>query len=161
MELNEEFYVALGFLVFLGLLAYLGVHTKLVAALDRRGALVKAELASAVRLREEAAAVLASFEKKKAEAEAEAAELVAQARAEAELLAKETHERMAEFVQRRTKQAEEKIATAEAQAMAQVRAAAADAATKAAETVLKVEARGAYGEDLINKGIADLKGLVH
>jgi len=62
---------------------------------------------------------------------------------------------------RRSKQAEDKIKAAEVAAAAQVRAAAADAATKAAETVLKSKAKGEFGDELIDKGIADLKRLLH
>jgi len=159
MELNEEFFVALGFVIFVLLLGYLGVHKKLNAALDHRGERIKAELAEAERFRAEAAEILASFEKKKAAAEAEAAALIAQAHVEAEAIAKEAHERMAEFVARRTKQAEEKIRTAEVQALAQVRGAAADAAVAAAQTVLTNEARGGFGGELVSKGISDLKLL--
>ncbi len=88
--------------------SYLGVHTKIAAALDSRAERIKGELAEAERFRAEAAEILASFEKKKAEAEAEAAALVAQAHVEAEGIAKEAQARMTEFVERRTKQAEEK-----------------------------------------------------
>jgi len=156
---NEEFFVALGFAIFVALLGYLGVHKKLNAALDNRGERIKADLAEAANLRAEAEAVLASFEKRRTEAEAEAAAVVAQAHAEADALAKEAQERLADFIQRRTKQAEEKIASAEAQATAEVRAAAADAATKAAEIVLKGEAQGPFGQDLIAKNISELKTL--
>jgi F-type H+-transporting ATPase subunit b len=146
-------------MLFVILLAYLGMHTKINATLDHRAARIKAELAEAERFRAEAAEILASFEKKKAEAEAESAALVAQAHVEAEAIAKEAHERIAEFVARRTKQAEEKIAAAETLALTQVRGAAADAAVAAAETVLTTEARGGFGAELISKGITDLKRL--
>ncbi|ACB94390.1 ATP synthase subunit b 1 [Beijerinckia indica] len=161
MEFNEEFYVALGFVIFVAILLYYGVHNKLNAALDKRADRIREDLAHAVRLREEAAALLASFEKRKAEAEAEAEALVAQARTEAEMIAKEAHERLAEFVQRRTQQAENKIANAEAQAMAEVKAIAADAATKAAEILLTDAAKGAYGQKLIDQGIDGLKAAAH
>ena len=55
---------------------------------------------------------------------------------------------MEEFVARRTKQAEAKIAFAEAQAAAEVRAAAADHAVRAAEIVLRDEAQGTAGAEL-------------
>ena len=158
---NDAFFVAVGFVLFVALLGYLGVHRTLMKSIDERGAKIQAELDEAKRLRAEAAAVLASYESRRAEAEAEAQAIVIQARAEAEELAKEAAERMAEFVTRRTKQAEGKIAAAEAQAANDVRAAAADAAVKAAEIVLAGEARGAVGEQLIAKGIADLKALTH
>ena len=143
--LNAETFVAFGFVLFVGLLAYLGVHKTLNAALDKRADRIKGELAEAERLR----------------AEAEAAAVVAQAHADAEILASEAAARLSDFIKRRTKQAEEKIAAAETQATADVRAAAADAATKAAATVLAGEARGSFGDELVSKSIADLKSLLH
>jgi F-type H+-transporting ATPase subunit b len=161
MHFGAEFWEFICFIIFIGLLAYVGVHKKILAALDTRTARISAELAEAANLRSEAEALLASFIRRKAEAEAEAKAIIAQAQIEAELIAHEAHERAAEFVRRRTKQAEERIASAEAQAMAQVRDAAADAATKAAEIVLKAQAKGAFGEELVDEGIADLKRLLH
>jgi F-type H+-transporting ATPase subunit b len=157
MEFDAEFYVTAGFLVFLCLLGYLGVHRMLISALDARGKAIADELAQAVLLREEATALLASFEKKAAEAEVNAAAIIADARAQAEQLAKETAERMADFIARRTKQAETKIAMAEAQAAADVRAAAADHAVRAAERVLRDQTQGATGAELVTREIAGLK----
>jgi F-type H+-transporting ATPase subunit b len=157
MEFDAEFFVSIAFIVFLCLLGYLGVHRMVLSSLDARGKAVADALGEATRLRDEAIALLASFEKKAAEAEANAAAIVASARAEAEALAKETAERMAEFVARRTKQAEAKIALAEAQAAADVRAAAADRAAKAAEVVLRTQTRGSAGGDLVTREISSLK----
>lgn len=161
MEFEAEHFVAIGFLLFIAVLAYNGVHKLIVGALDSRIDGVKAELAEAQKLRAEAQQLLASFEQKRRDAEADAAAIVAQARQEAELLSRETHERIADFVARRTKQAQDKIAQAEVQAAADVRAAAADAATKAAETVLRTETRGAAGASLVDQGITDLGRLLH
>jgi F-type H+-transporting ATPase subunit b len=122
---ETENWVALAFLLFLGLLAYLGVHRKLMDSLDQRQARIKAELEEARRLREEAQALLAEFERKGREAEGEAAAIIASAKVEAERLAAEAKTRMEEFVARRTKMAEAKITQAEAQALADVRSAAA------------------------------------
>ena len=156
MHIDAEFYVALGFVLFVGLMFYMGVHKTVLGGLDARGEKIAAELAEARRLREEAEAVLASFKKKATEAEAEAAAIVKQAIAEAEAHGKEAAARIADFVTRRTKQAEDKIALAEAQATADVRAAAADAAIKAAESVLKAQTTGQAASDLIGKEIAGL-----
>ena len=49
--------------MFLGLLAYLGVHRRLMDSLDARQAGIKSELDEARRLREEAQALLAEFER--------------------------------------------------------------------------------------------------
>lgn len=161
MVFGAEFFIAIAFVLFVIGLGYLGVHRQLAKALDGRIARVETELADAARLRTEALAILASFEKKRVEAQAEAESIVALAKLEAETLAKETAARMADFVARRTKQAEAKIAQAEAQATADVHAAAAEAATKAAEIVLKGKIKGAPAADLVTQGIDDLKRLMH
>lgn len=152
-----ETWVALGFLVFLAGLAYLRVHSKAAAALDRRQARIKTELDEASRLREEAQGLLAEFERKGLAAESEAEAIIASAKAEAERLAVEAKQRMEDFVARRTKMAEAKIAQAEAQALAEVRAAAADAAVAAAEKILTTAAKGKVAEELLVRGINDLK----
>ena len=159
--MDAEFWVAVAFVMFIGGAIYFGVHSKLGAALDDRGTRIREELAEAERLRKEAEAVLASFESKRVEAEKEAAEIVDQARLEAEQMAKEAEERMADFVRRRSAQAEAKIATAELQAMAHVRAAAADAATAAAEIVLKDQAHAGLADRLIQASIGDIKRLTN
>ena len=63
---------------------------------------------------------------------------------------------MEDFIARRTRQAEAKIAFAEAQAAADVRSAAADHAAKAAEVVLRDQMQGSGGGDLVAREIADL-----
>src|SRR6202043_1326437 len=111
------------------------------------------ELDEARRLREEAQALLAEFERKAGTAEREAEEIVANAMAEAERLPVEAKGRMEVFAARRTKMAGTKIAQAEAQALADVRAAAADAAVAAAERVLTRTVRGKLADDLLTKGV--------
>src|SRR6202161_1007570 len=143
---ETENWVALAFLLFIGLLVYLGVHRKVTDTLDQRQARIKAELDEARRLREDAKALLAEFERKGREAEGEAEAIIASAKAEAERLAAEAKTRMEEFVARRTKMAEAKIAQAETQALADVKSAAADAAVAAAERILSVSAKGKIAE---------------
>jgi F-type H+-transporting ATPase subunit b len=155
--IEAEAWVAIAFVIFLGLLVYLGAHRRVVEAIDRRQARIKAELDEAVRLRQEAQAVLAEFERKGREAESEAASIIAGAKAEAERLAAEAKTRMEDFVVRRTKMAEAKIAQAESQALADVRAAAADAAVAAAEKILSTAAKGNVAEDLLAQGIETVK----
>jgi F-type H+-transporting ATPase subunit b len=155
--LEAENWVAAAFLCFLGLLAYLGAHRKIIEAIDRRQGRIKAELEQARRLREEAQALLGEFQRKAHDAESEAEAIIAGAKAEAERMAAEARSRAEDFVARRTKMAETKIAQAEAQAVADVRSAAADAAVAAAEKILRGAAKGKSAEDLLARGIEDLK----
>jgi F-type H+-transporting ATPase subunit b len=154
---EAENWVAIGFIIFLCLLAYLGAHRKIIDSVDRRRGRIMAELDEAVRLRQEAQALLAEFERKGREAESEAAAMVASAEAEAKRLAAEAKTRMEDFVMRRTKMAEAKIAQAEAGALADVRAAAADAAVAAAGKILASAAKGKVADDLLNRSIEDVK----
>jgi F-type H+-transporting ATPase subunit b len=68
---------------------------------------------------------------------------------------------MEDFVVRRTKTAENKIALAEAQALADVRAAAAEAAVTAASIVLSQSVKGSVADDLLTKGIAEVKAKLN
>jgi F-type H+-transporting ATPase subunit b len=157
MDYDAEFFVLLGFIVFVGVLIYFGVPRMVLKALDARGEAIAAELAQAAKLRQEATSLLASFERKSAEAEANAAAIIAEARAQADQLGVEAAERLKEFIARRTKQAEAKIALAEAQASAEVRAAAADHAARAAEIVLADQMKGSAGADLVAHEISEIK----
>jgi len=159
--MGAEFFVLLAFIVFVCLLLFVGAHKIVLNGLDARGKAIADELSQAVKLRQEAQALLASFDRKKVEAEAQAIAIVADARAQAEQLAKDAGARMDEFVVRRTAQAEAKIAFAEAQATAEVRAAAADHAARAAEIVLRGETKGPTGAELVARDIGALKSRLN
>lgn len=154
---EAETWVALAFVVFLGLLGYLGVHRMLGKSLDDRAARIKSELDEARRLKDEAAQLLAEYQRKRQTAEGEAQDIIAGAMAEAERLAAEARAKIEDFVARRTKMAETKIAQAEAQATADVRSAAAEAAIAAAEKILTAETKGKLAGELIAKGIEDVR----
>jgi F-type H+-transporting ATPase subunit b len=157
----DTFWVGVAFVIFLGLLAKFGVHKKITAALDSRGEMVARELAEARRLRQEAEKLLAEYEAKRKAAEAEAASIIAAANDEAKRLAAEAEAKLNEFVTRRTKSAEDKIAQAEIQAEAEVRAAAAEAATRAAEAILRGQMAGKAGEAAFSTGLQEVKAKLN
>jgi F-type H+-transporting ATPase subunit b len=154
---GTDFWVAVSFVVFLLIAVRFGVHRTVLGALDGRGAKIQAELDEAKRLREEAERLLAEYKQKAREAEGEAQAIIAQANTEAKQIAADAKTRLEEFVARRTKMAETKIAQAEQRAMAEVRAAAADAAVKAAETIVAETAKGQEGQALLENAIKDVK----
>ena len=161
IELDAEFWVAVAFVGFIGVLIYVGAHEMLLKLIDQRRDRIKAELDEATRLKEEAQALLAQYQRKQREAEREAAEILAGANAEAERMMTEARTKMDEFLARRTKMAETKIAQAEAQALADVRAAAAESAVSAAERILTQVVKGDVAGRLIVKGIDDLKSKLN
>ncbi len=157
MLMEPETWVALAFVVFVIGLGYIGVHRIVGKSLDERSARIKSELDEARKLKDEAAQLLADYQRKRQEAEGEAQQIIAGAKAEAERLATEAKAKIEEFVARRTKMAETKIAQAEAQATADVRSAAAEAAVAAAEKILTQETKGNLASALVAKGIEDVR----
>jgi len=154
---DPETWVAIAFIILMGLFAYLGIHRTVLTTLDHRRDRIKAELDDARRLKDEAAKLLEQYKARRASAEREAEEIVAGAKADAERIASEAKAKLEDFVARRTKTAESKIALAEAQALADVRAAAAEAAVAAASTILSQSVKGAVADDLLAKGIKDVR----
>jgi F-type H+-transporting ATPase subunit b len=154
---EPETWVAIAFIILMCVFAYFGVHRTVLKALDNRSARIKAELDDARRLKDEAAKVLGDYKARRASAEREAEDIIANARSEAERIATEAKAKMEDFVARRTKTAESKIALAEAQALADVRAAAADAAVAAASSILSKTVKGEVADDLLTKGINEVR----
>jgi F-type H+-transporting ATPase subunit b len=161
MLYDPETWVAIAFVILMIVFGYLGIHRTVLTALDHRSARIKAELDDARRLKEEAGKLLAEYKARGASAEKEARDIIASAKAEAERIATEAKAKMEDFVARRTKSAESKIALAEAQALADVRAAAADAAVTAASTILSQSVTGSVADDLLTKGISEVRAKLN
>jgi F-type H+-transporting ATPase subunit b len=157
MFAEPEFWVAVAFVILIGVFAYFGIHRTVLKTLDHRSERIKAELDDARHLKEEAAKLLAEYKARHSLAEREAQDIIASAKAEAERIASEAKTKMEDFVARRTKTAESKIALAEAQALADVRAAAANAAVAAASTILSQSVKGQIADDLLTRGIAEVR----
>jgi len=163
MELlsNAEFWVAVGFLVVIGVILYAGAPKMIGKMLDDRAAAIKAELDEAARLRAEAEALLADYKRKSANAESEAAAIVDEARADAERIAAEMRTALAAQIERRGKQAQDKIAQAEAAAMAEIRNLAADAAAAAAEKLIAARLDEKRAGALIETSLKDLSAKLN
>jgi F-type H+-transporting ATPase subunit b len=154
---DPEFWVAVAFVILIGVFVYYGIHSTVVKTLDHRSDRIKAEIDDARRLKDEAAKLLAEYQARHASAEREARDIIESAKAEAERIASEAKAKLEDFVARRTKTAESKIALAEAQAVADVRSAAANAAVTAASTILSQSVKGSVADDLLTKGITEVR----
>lgn len=153
---EAEFWVAIGFLVIIGVFLKLRVPHLIAGLLDKRAQAIAKELDEAKRLREEAEQLLASYKAKTANVESEANKILADAKVSAERFAIEAREQLKAQIERRAKVAKDKIAMAEATAIAEIRGRAADAATAAAEKLIA----GRIGEVRAESLIADsIKGL--
>jgi len=153
---DARFYVLVCIIAFFALLIWKGAHKAIAKALDDRADKISAELDEARRLREEAQALLASYQRKQKEAEELADGIVKQARRDAEIMAANSRKELKERLERRAVAAESKIASAEAKALSEVRAKAADVALGAAETLLRDNIKAADQTRLVKDGIAQM-----
>src|SRR5699024_7717642 len=118
---NTDFIVLLGFLAFIGILLYYRVPASIRRLLDNRAEGIRADLAEARRLRDEAQEIYASYERRQREVMGQADEIVANAKREATAQAKKAKANLEQSIERRLKAAEDQIASAEAEAVRAVR----------------------------------------
>lgn len=157
---TAEFWVAVAFVIFVGVLFKFG-WARAVALLDKRADDIKSELDEAIRLREEAQELLAAYQRKQREAEKESADIIAHAETEAERIRAEAEEELAATVGRRTEAAMTKIDQAEAQALAEVRETAVDVAVSAARRMLAENLDDSRSDTLIDDAIGELRRKLH
>jgi F-type H+-transporting ATPase subunit b len=161
MHLDNTFFAFVALVMFLGIVFYAGAHKKAAAALDARADQISTDIADARKLREEAEVLLAEYKQKKLDAEKEAAGIIAQAKSDAAVYAEDAERKLADSLTRRTRQAENKIAQAEAAAIKDVRAAATDLAIRAASSIIADGAKGKGGDSLIAESIAAVKSRLN
>ena len=158
---EPEFWVAVSFFIFIGVLVYFGVHMKVVSALDARALLISKELEEARRLREEAEKVLADYRRKLGDVVTEVDNITALATTEAKTLAAETRQSLKEYFDRRIKLAEEKISRAEMEAVREFRSVAVDAAIAAAQNLIVAKLTPDRAKKLVSESIKALKSKLN
>lgn len=157
---TREFWVAVAFVIFV-VGVFRPIRKALTAALDARAARIKAEIEEATKLREEAKALLASYQRKQRDAVKEAADLVSRAKSEAEAARRKAAQELAATLGRREQMAMDRIAQAESQALQQVRNAAVDVAAAAAKRLMTEHIDGRKAETLIDQALAELPAKFH
>ena len=157
---NPENWVALGFLAFIAL-AGKRAYAFIGNALDQRSAAIKSNLDEAVRLREEAQSLLASYQRKQREAESEAKDIIDRTKAEAERMAQDAVEAIEASVKRRSELALDRIGQAEAKALKQVRETAVDMAIRGTERLIIDGLDETKADKMIGDAIKDLGKKLH
>jgi F-type H+-transporting ATPase subunit b len=152
---NPEFWVAVAIVV-IAIAAFRPVMKKVGAGLDERAAKIRVQIEEARKLREDAQALLAQYQKKQREAMAEAEAIIAQAKTDAARMRTEAEADLANSIERRKQQALDRIAQSEAQALKDVRNTAVDVALAAAEKLIRENVGAAQQQALADKAIAEL-----
>jgi len=158
---NTDFVVTIAFLVFIGILVYYKVPGKIVSMLDARALQIKADLEEARALREEAKALLSSYERKQKEVKEQSDRIVAAAKAEAEAAAAQAKADMKLSIARRLAAAEEQIQAAENSAVRAVREQAISIAVAAAGEVLAKQMTEEGAKSSIDAAIKQVDAKLH
>ncbi|MAV98601.1 MAG: ATP F0F1 synthase subunit B [Rhodobiaceae bacterium] len=118
---KDATWVAIGFILFILLLVYFKVPGQITKILDNRANKIRSELDEAKKLREEAQAMLADFQKKNKDAEKNAKALIDEARKLAKNYEKDAKSKFDENMERRKKLLDEKLKRAEVEALNQIK----------------------------------------
>lgn len=158
--LTPEFWVAAAFVLVVGLAAR-PIFRAIAAGLDTRGAKIRSQLEEARKLREDAQALLAEYQRKQRDALQEAEGIIAHAKAEAERLRGEAKGDLEHQIERRQQQALDRIAQAEAQAVAEVRVMSVNLAMAAASQLIADKLPADRANVLVDNAIAELGAKLH
>jgi len=158
---NTNFIVTLAFLVFIGVLIYFKVPGRLGGMLDQRAENIRADLEEARSLREEAQAILASYERKQKEVAGQAQSIIEHAKKEAAEAAEVAKAEIQASIARRLATAEDQIKSAEMAAVNEVRNTAVTVAVGAARDLVAKKMTAAEGNKLIEDAIKDVETKLH
>lgn len=158
---NTDFVVLLGFITFILILVYFKVPGTLTGLLDQRAEGIRSDLDEARALREEAQALLASYERKSREVQDQAAQIVVHAKEEAAASSAKAHEDLKVSIARRLAAADEQIASAQAAAVKEVRDRAVTVAVTAAHSVIAGQMKATTANALIDASIKEVGQKLH
>ncbi len=154
---DASFWVAIAFLLFVGLLIKVNVPTLLTRGLDKHADKVRVELETAANLRKEAEALAKTYSTKIEDAEKEAAALQEQTKREIAELKKDAEKSLAESIARRTKAAETRIAQAEQAVIQDLKNQAAELSIAATEKLVRAQVEAGKGADIMDASIKFVK----
>ncbi len=153
---DPSFWVAVAFFGFIAVILYFKVPAIVGKQLDDRASRIKNELDEAQKLREDAQALFADYQRRQRDALATAEEIVAKAKEDAEIIRKESEAELHATLSRRQELAESKIQQAEEKALAEVQNIAVDVAIAASEKLMKDGIKAKEAGSLIDTSIKEL-----
>ena len=158
---NAEFVVTVAFLVFVGLIIYLGVPKLLGRMLDDRATLIRNELDEARLLREEARALLASYDAKMKEVAEQSTRIIAAAKDEAKAAGAQAKVDLQTSIARRLAAAEDQIESLVKSAETAVRNQAIAVSVQVAGEVLARQMTSDGAAASVDAAIAEVAAKLH
>jgi len=152
----QEFWLLVALIILIAAL-WKPFREKVVGGLDERAEKIRAELDEAQRLHEEAKQMLAKHQRQLREGETLAEDIRKRAETETQRLEQKMKADYEAMVERRTQQAEERIAQEEARAVGMVRSRAAELAVATTRRLLAEELEGQRAKQVMQGAIDEVK----
>ncbi len=137
MTIDASFWVAISFLIFLGILIYFKIPQKIKNVLDENILNIKNQIDEAEKLKEEAKNMLSEHEKKISNSKAEVKLMIDKANEDSEKNIIKTNKEFHSLMESRKKSAEERIRQMKNQALKDVKNASVKIAIESVEKLLK------------------------
>lgn len=158
---NTNFVVLIAFLIFVGILIWQKVPALLTRVLDDRATAIRNQLAEARLLRDEAKALLASYDAKQKEVQEQSLRIIASAKEEAQAAATKAKLDLQKSIARRLAAAEDQIASAVKAAEIAVRNQAVNVSVAAAGDILSAQMKAEGAAASIDAAIVQVAAKLH
>lgn len=158
---SQAFYTGPAFWVAIAFIFFVVIFTKPIwkfatSALDKKIKAIEDSIEESAKLREDAQDLLAKYKRKLSDAEVEAQNIIGQAREDAVALKDKLTTELEATLERKEKQAIERISQAENEAREEFRTITADLAIAATRQVLSEQIELSKADELIDQAIAEL-----
>ena len=137
MIIDASFWVAISFLIFIGLILYFKVPQKVDQSLDEIIKKIKLDLDNAEKLKDEAKNILSEYESRVSKSKEEIKNLIDNSRNQAEKNILRTNEEFHKIMENRKKSAEDKIKQMKAQAINDIKNSSVNIAISSVEKIIK------------------------
>ena len=137
MIIDATFWVAVSFLIFIGVLVYLKVPQKIDNSLNEIIKKIKGDLDNAEKLKDQAKTLLSEYETKVSKSKDEVNNLISKTKNETEKDIIKANEEFHKIIENRKKSAEEKINQMKNQAIKDVKNLSVDIAIRSVEKIIK------------------------
>ena len=157
MILDASFWVAISFLIFIGILIYFKIPYKIISSLEQIIKDIKTQLDNAEKLKEEAKAILSQNENKLNKSTTEIKNLIKKANSEAEARTLKTNDEFHKLMEIRKKNAEERIRQMKDQALKDIKNASVKIAIDSVEKLMQNSLDKSKLDKIYNESIEETK----
>ena len=137
MMIDAAFWVAVSFLIFIGILIYLKIPQKIKNILENNILSIKNQISEAEKLKEEAKNILSDHEKKISNSKSEVKNMINKANEDSEKNIIKTNEEFFNLMENRKRNTEERIKQMKNQAIKDIKNASVKIAMESVETLIK------------------------